>query len=158
MFFPRNSSRFQTILLRVKSMRFLCYSRLFAPLLRPSHAFQLRDWSTLFLWQSSLYYSLATLHNSRLFPCFSPHYDSITLPRDSLLCLHFSVFRYSISRLFSADTLPRGPSHFLRLTTRSPRHSRHFLSLPLPNESSLYFSMATQRQSTTLPPPLKQVV
>lgn len=85
-----------------------------------------------------------------LFPCFSPHYDSITVPRASLLCLHFSVFRYSISRLFSADTLPRGSSHFLRLTTRSPRHSRHFLSLPFPNESSLYFSMATQRHSTTL--------
>ena len=85
-----------------------------------------------------------------LFPCLSPHYDSITPLSTSLLCLHFSVFRYSISRLFSADTLPRGPSHFLRLTTRSPRHSRHFLSLPLPNESSLYFSMATQRHSTTL--------
>lgn len=62
-----------------------------------------------------------------LFPCFSPHYDSITAPRASLLCLHFSV-RYSISRLFSADTLPRGPSHFLRLTTPSPRHSSHFFS------------------------------
>lgn len=63
-----------------------------------------------------------------LFPCLSPHYDSITLPRASLHCLHFSVFRYSISRLFSVDTLPRGPSHFLRLTTPSPRHSSHFFS------------------------------
>lgn len=97
-----------------------------------------------------LFYAIPLAIIAVLFQCLSPHYDSITLPRVSMLCLHFSVFRYSISRLFSADALPRGPSHFLRLTTRSPRHSRHFLSLPLPNESSLYFSMAAQRHSTTL--------
>lgn len=63
---------FQTILLRVKSMRFLCYSRLFAPFLRPGYAFQLRDWSTLFLCTPLL------LFEPR-FPCFSPHYGSFAI-------------------------------------------------------------------------------
>lgn len=85
MFFPRNSLFFQAILLRVKSMRFLCYSRLFAPFLRPSYAFQLRDWSTLFLWQSLLYYSFAILDISYPFRCLNFSFPG----------LHFSVLRYS---------------------------------------------------------------
>lgn len=100
-----------SVTLLSSSMQFLCYSRLFAPFLRPSYTFQLRDWSTLFLWQSSLYDSFAILDISYPFRCLrkSSLYFSVATQRHSptaqwksSLCLnfsfpcpHFSVLRYS---------------------------------------------------------------
>ena len=123
MFFQRNSSFFQTTLLRVNSMRFLCYSQPFESFLRPNHTFQLRDWSTLFLWISSLYYSLAYRRHSELFRChfslFSPllrrnnafHSYSITAPGSTLLS-HYRTdhCRYLSSQSISVAYIPNKSS------------------------------------------------
>lgn len=97
MFFQRNSSFFQTTLLRVNSMRFLCYSQPFESFLRPSHAFQLRDWSTLFIWLSSLCNSFARHY-------FSLHFHSVTtLCSTSLIPCRTDRCRYPSSQIFSLE-------------------------------------------------------
>lgn len=114
------------------------------------------------------------LNNSVLFQTFPPPLLSKLFRNNScrlyVFPTQFIVFPnysfasqvYAIPMLFSAIHTVSSPKlHFStpRLVYAVPlaiiaelflRHSRHFLSLPLPNESSLYFSMATQRHSTTL--------
>lgn len=107
MFFPRNSSFSQTILLRVNSMRFLCYSQPFESFLRQSYTFQFRDWSTLLLSYhhcATLFLWLSSLCNSFDRHYFSLHFHSI-IALGSTLLIHYRTdhCRYPLSQSLSLE-------------------------------------------------------
>lgn len=109
MFFPRNSSSLQTILLRVNSMRFICYSQPFESFLRPHITFHCASIPLLNF--SLLFYSITKLFAALNYSIAEP-IIAVTPHRKAFLSLIYQTSR--LNRFFCSqvsDSLAVCSSH-----------------------------------------------